>query len=169
MGRYFSPQSRISAPPLFLFSFLFYSSSPFLLTSSFLLRSSAERPTETAIERVREIEWERDAREWEIRDWEGDPWDFRGNPSNPPDPGVKPVTRVCNPTNSGEPVWPDPSVVKSGAIYGGSSGFPAKTRNPEPLRPVTHDPLNRVEDPILQERFSGGPVAISGGFSRKIL
>jgi hypothetical protein len=64
-------------------------------------------------------------------------------------------------------------VVKSGAIYGGSSGFPAKTRNPEPLRPVTHDPLNRVEDPILQERFSGefsgGPVAISGGFSRKIL
>jgi len=30
-----------------------------------------------------------------------------------------------------------------------------------------------VEDPVLQERFfgefSGGPVAISGGFSRKIL
>jgi hypothetical protein len=48
----------------------------------------------------------------------------------------RPTTCEPNPMNPGEPVWPDPSMVKSGAIFGGSSGFLGKTRNPEPLEPV---------------------------------
>jgi hypothetical protein len=65
-------------------------------------------------------------------------------------------------------------MVKSDAIFGGSSGFPAKTRwttktsSPEPLEPMTRDPLNPRGDPVLHVHFPAKSQAISNGFLRKI-